>query len=521
LVERGRWYVQELRWDDAHAAFTRAVQLRPDHGAAWAERSELYARLGLWDLAAADCARELEVREPDLTFRWYCHALLRLHTWDADGYRQVCRRMRERFRGYPNSLFAIESVRASVLAPACDADPTELLEVAQNAVASHPRADWFLYVVGIAHYRAGQYEQAVRRLRDSLRVNPAWLARAINYPILAMAHHRLGQKEEARQALDQAARVIDQWTGARYQSQRGHWVLHLGATGFWPAPWFDWLECQHYYREARVLIDGSPPAADPRLRVLRARAFAGLRWQTRADAQYREALKRLPDDPQVRLEAHRNRGYRRAGRRQWTQAAGEFARASALQPEEPYLWHFQAVAHLGAADLPAYRRVCAAMVDRFRKTRDARTAREVVFVCVLRDAALPDMDRLVRLARVAAPDRYGNTYVLGAALYRAGRYREAVQCFEAAAKVDRPRAWDWSFLAMAHHRLGHAGAARRCLAESAAWIEQANRRHEDDLSRTRPAWGGWYKQVVFPLLHREAEALVQGAKEDRSLTEGR
>jgi hypothetical protein len=65
---------------------------------------------------------------------------------------------------------------------------------------------------------------------------------------------------------------------------------------------------------------------------------------------------------------------------------------------------------------------------------------------------------------------------------------------------------------MAHHRLGHAEEARRCLVEAARWIDEADREKRDGPTGTRPAWGGWYQAVVYPLLLREAEALL-GAKE--------
>jgi eukaryotic-like serine/threonine-protein kinase len=514
-LDRGRWYVGEQRWDDAQIAFTKAIELRPDHASAWVERSDLHTHLGLWDLAAADFAGEFELREPDLALRWYCHALLRLYVGDADGYRQVCRRMRERFRGTKLPHFAAYAVRTSLLAPDADAEFARLLEQAQNALATGPADGWVVYTLGLAHYRAGQHEQAIRRLREPLAGVAGWPARAISYPVLAMAHHRLGQTAEARQALDQAAKAIDQWARDMYQSQRGHWVNHLGAGAIWPIAWCDWLECQLFYREAKALIDGSPPPEDPRLRVLRARALAGLRWNTKADVEYAEAMKLVPHDSQVHLEAHRNRGYCCVGLRQWSQAAAEFARASEMQPDDTYLWHFRAEAHLAAGEVAAYREACAAMVERFKKTGDARKARNVVVACVLRDDALPDMARLVPLARVAVSAWYRNTDVLGAALYRARKYDEAVRCFETAANAYPPEAWDWSFLAMAHHRLGHAAEARRCLAEAAHWIDEANRQNEDDLSGTRPTWGDWHRPVEFPLLFHEAEVLL-GEREKKN-----
>jgi serine/threonine protein kinase/Flp pilus assembly protein TadD len=510
LLDRGRYYTDEMRWDDAHASLAKAVQLRPDHASVWAELSEMHARLGLWELASADFARELELREPDSTMRWYRHALLRLHLGDVAGYRQVSRRMRRRFRGTSNMQFITEVVRTCALNPGPDADLGHLVESAQGPVDHEPRSWFHPYVLGIAHYRAGQYPQAVRRLRASLVGYPNWSLRALSYPVLAMAHHRLGQATEARQALGEAARAIDRWTQEMYQRPgERHWVSHLGAVGHWPIAWWDWLECRFYYREAKVLIDGSPPPEDPRVRILRARSFAGLRWHTKAESEYAAALKRLPHDPQIRLEAHRNRAYGSLHLRRWKQAAAAFARAGELQPDDAYLGLFRAVSHLAAGERGAYRQTCAALVQRFEKTGTLVAACNVVLACVLRDDTFPDMTRLLPLARFAAAHFHFGSYVFGAALYRAGKYHEAVRCFEAAAKTYRPRAWNWCFLAMAHHRLGHARQARRCLAQAARWIDQANREELDDLTGNRTAWGDWHEQVYFPLLLREAEKLLK------------
>jgi tetratricopeptide (TPR) repeat protein len=510
LLERVRWYTHEMRWDDAHASLTKAVQLRPDHASVWVELSELHARLSLWELARADLARELELREPDTTLRWYQHAQLRLHLGDVAGYRRVSRRMRRRFRGTSNMHFITEVVRTCVLNPAPHADLDHLVEWAQHPVNHEPRKWFFLYVLGIAHYRAGQYPQAVRRLRASLVGYPNWSLRALSYPVLAMAHHRLGQATEARQALGEAAKAIDRWTQEMYQRPgKTYWVHHLGAVGHWPIAWWDWLECRFYYREAKVLIDGGPPPEDPRVRILRARSFAGLRWHTKAESEYAAALKRLPHDRQVRLEAHRNRAYGYVHRRRWKQAAAAFARAGELQPDDVYLGLFRAVSHLAAGERGAYRQTCAALVQRFEKTEDLTAACNVLLACVLRDDTFPDMTGLLPMARFAAAYFHFGGYVFGAALYRAGKYEEAIRCFETAAKAYRPRAWDWCFLAMAHHRLGHARQARRCLAKAARWIDQANREELNDLSGRRPVWGSWHEQVYFPLLLREAEELLQ------------
>jgi tetratricopeptide (TPR) repeat protein len=148
------------------------------------------------------------------------------------------------------------------------------------------------------------------------------------------------------------------------------------------------------------------------------------------------------------------------------------------------------------------------MLRQFEQTTDVRVAGNVLMVCVLREDALPDMAQLLPLAQVAGPWGHTGAYALGEALYRAGRYEEAVKSMDEAAKTYRPGVSEWSFLAMSHQRLGHADEARRCLAKAARWIDEANSQKEDDLSGTRPAWGGWHEPVVYPLLFREAEELL-------------
>lgn len=68
---------------------------------------------------------------------------------------------------------------------------------------------------------------------------------------------------------------------------------------------------------------------------------------------------------------------------------------------------------------------------------------------------------------------------------------------------------------LAHHRLGQADEALRCLAEAARWIDEANRAELDDLTRTQPNWGEWHEPVVSQLPLREAVELL-GVKEKKN-----
>ncbi len=384
LLDRGRFYAFEHRWDDAHEAFSQAIELHPDHVSVWAERGDLYTRLGLWDLAAADYAREMELREPEMTIRWYQHALLRRAVGDLEGCRQIGRAMRERFAGTLDVCFFEETLHTSLLVPHTAADLSELIQLAREAV---PQRLWSMpYVLGNALYRAGQYDKVVRQLQEWV-AQPHWPIGWLSYPVLAMAHYRLGHETEARQALDEAARILDRWTQERYAARGENWAIHAGGDAVWPAPWWDYLECQLLYAEARELIDGAPPPDDPRLHVLRARAFAGLDWMEQAASEFDAALRLSPQDPQLRLEAHHNRGRLYVDRRRWRDAAAEFSKAAELEPDNAKVCACRALAHFADGDVDAYRQTCKAMLEHFGRTEDRFASGNVLLPCVLRDDA--------------------------------------------------------------------------------------------------------------------------------------
>jgi tetratricopeptide (TPR) repeat protein len=145
--------------------------------------------------------------------------------------------------------------------------------------------------------------------------------------------------------------------------------------------------------------------------------------------------------------------------------------------------------HLGAGDLDGYRAACSAL--RRMLPRDADPALVIYFVHLVNrgpdgSADLSDVVRRAERAIVGlteeealAAQRY-----LGAALYRAGRFAEAVERLEMSCPPGGPggRPWDWSFLAMAHHRLGHDQQARQCLDRlDAAGPGPGPLRHLDEL----------------------------------------
>jgi Flp pilus assembly protein TadD len=438
-------------------------------------------------------------------------------------------------------------VRACVLAPESVLDPTDLVGRAQH-VNAFWKASPNLYIQGLAHYRAGQYERAVECLREAWTLDPDWPVRAITYPALAMAYHRLGKADEARQMLSSTERVIDGWTEAIFK----------GEVGTMPIPWSDWLECRHLCHEAKLLLTGSLPPDDRRLRAIseralaalsfgdvdvlldhgRARAFRG-EWD-QAAADYARALDLIPHGlsyfsnvsllcadmvktPEVfnrlverrpkdaRLWVTRGRSYAR--QRQWDKAVADYARVMESRPPDDGSTFEYACLLLLSGDDDGYRRLCQRLVERYEQSTDAFTASSAIRTCGLAPGAVSDPARLVRWAEVwmeRQPHTGWARVFLGMALYRAGRWAEAVPRLREG-KEFHPN-WpghcvDDMFLALAHVRLGQRDEARRRLDLVNRWLAGA----DHDLAEAKFGFpptvhpSDW---LIVQVLRREADRVL-------------
>ncbi len=104
--------------------------------------------------------------------------------------------------------------------------------------------------VGVAQYRAGQYEQAIENLEKSNASE--WKpesTKALNWFLLAMAHHQLGHSKDAKKCLDTARRLVVE---ALPQKPGGRTAVNSA----------DWIPLQVLSREAESLLK-EPPALKP------------------------------------------------------------------------------------------------------------------------------------------------------------------------------------------------------------------------------------------------------------------
>jgi tetratricopeptide (TPR) repeat protein len=84
---------------------------------------------------------------------------------------------------------------------------TEAVEHARQAVRLAPGEQVSLNTLGVAHYRAGKYAEAIVTLEKSLAAGKGQFD-AFDLFFLAMAHHRLGHRALARGCFDRAVRWV-------------------------------------------------------------------------------------------------------------------------------------------------------------------------------------------------------------------------------------------------------------------------------------------------------------------------
>jgi WD40 repeat protein/tRNA A-37 threonylcarbamoyl transferase component Bud32 len=199
-------------------------------------------------------------------------------------------------------------------------------------------------------------------------------------------------------------------------------------------------------------------------------------------------------------------------------AAEDAARAAALLPMNQNVVPVNALMRLVVGDMPGYRKACALMLLLTAKYPDQQVA--VAGLCCLAPDAVPQPAGLVAVARKGVqkdPGSYLSQVVLGMALYRAGKYEEAVAQLRESMRVQGEEGlpWDWLCLAMAHHRLGRTEEARAWLTKATRWLE----RMPPDVPVEIPEFDGpdWILRLAFRILRREAESLIleTGTKEKR------
>jgi tetratricopeptide (TPR) repeat protein len=236
------WEVGELVRDlAAQKKFAEAEQLlnetltptfvaQPSSGDLLAVRSDLMARRGRWQEAAADAALVPKYL-PNDHYRYHTLAGLMVINHNRPEYEKLCQKILPMFADTSNPYIAERVADDCLLLPDSGVDLQVVNRLATRAVTTGNDASAMGYsqvCKALSEYRRGQFSEAVVWAEKSLKTDQAF-ARARGYAVLAMAQWQLGQKEKARVALTNGNSLAPRVSTDRPVDLGDSWIAWLFA----------------------------------------------------------------------------------------------------------------------------------------------------------------------------------------------------------------------------------------------------------------------------------------------------
>ncbi len=187
---------------------------------------------------------------------WYIQGPLYLQLGDVEGYDRYRRAILEQLSGVTAPVNLDRVSKVCLLTPVPVPDVAERLRsmaaTARRVGSDHPNLPWFLLALGLAEYRSGHWDAALKVLDECREQATGPLQSVPAAFVAAMALGRLGRSESAQGRLAEA-----NWMMAK--SLPAVNANDLRAT-YWP----DWLICAILAREAEAVVLYDPVfPADP------------------------------------------------------------------------------------------------------------------------------------------------------------------------------------------------------------------------------------------------------------------
>jgi tetratricopeptide (TPR) repeat protein len=211
-ARRGDALAERGLWDRAEAAYLEAARARPFDASwrassAWAALTRFYISRGRPERAVAELGAAIS-RWPDVLELRFWHCLALLAAGDRLGWERAIAGLLDRFPGPMHPWWRDADMVAMLcaLGPYRLPDPEVPVRLAEAAIRNATEAGFdfkpydFSSTLGWALYRAGQYDEAIRRVQEGIRARGR--GDATQYAFLSMAHHRLGHRQEALRWLD-------------------------------------------------------------------------------------------------------------------------------------------------------------------------------------------------------------------------------------------------------------------------------------------------------------------------------
>jgi tetratricopeptide (TPR) repeat protein len=242
------YLVSQHKYTAAVDAYTEVIRQKPDDAPAWRKRGDAHLLLGQPEKALADENKSIEL-DPTNAWAWQSRALVymrsqqleralsdynsaiglnpdvaqfllqRADCWTKlgepdkayeDRANVIALREKNLQKATPDQQGSRSNELAWALATVAEPklrDAKRAVELAQKAVQLRPsdRARW--NTLGVAHYRAGDFHEALAALEKSMQLGVD--GDAVDWFFLAMAYWQLGDKDEARTWYDKAVEWTD------------------------------------------------------------------------------------------------------------------------------------------------------------------------------------------------------------------------------------------------------------------------------------------------------------------------
>ena len=185
---------------------------------------------------------------------------------DEAACRELCARIIAEHANTQDANIADRAAKTCLLAPNSVADGETVQRLADSSIKSQPDCEWFQLVKGMATYRAGRNEEAMRWL-DGLRQQCNTRIAILAGYFFAMAQKQSGNPESALTVLNTANQELDEYL------KQGN--LGIPAGEMW---WFNSAAAILIRAEAERMILGAETSPRPTAASL---AAARVAWLSR------------------------------------------------------------------------------------------------------------------------------------------------------------------------------------------------------------------------------------------------
>ena len=228
--------------------FRRIVALRPKEADLWVGRGDNRILHRGWSAAKVELAKAID--PPTVQDNSFEYAALLLLLDDSKGYQEFCRKLAASAGEPASGEAAFIMARTMAISAAEVVEPQRVVAWAERAVKDDSRP-WQLHVLGLALFRAGQFDLAMSRLEKSNSGQWATSSKAQNWLVQAMIESRRGHGEEARRLIDRARQAIRE---VEPKKPNEPVRANVGPT--------DWVELAVLLREAEAMIEPTGTSKD-------------------------------------------------------------------------------------------------------------------------------------------------------------------------------------------------------------------------------------------------------------------